>query len=200
MAAERTLAGVRGKTRIAMKKILFIIGGFIALGMVAMLILIGIAPTEFGTEREVVIEKPRQEVFDYLRILKNQDTWGPWAKRDPDMKQEFRGKDGEVGFVSAWDSEKEEVGAGEQEITKIEAGKRIDYVLRFKRPFESEADTWLVIEDADEGKTKVKWGFKGEMPVPLNVMMLFMDMESAIGKDFDEGLASLKKELESQGK
>lgn len=183
-----------------MKKILFIIGGLIALGMIAMLVLIGFAPTEFGTEREVVVEKPRQEVFDYLKILKNQDTWGPWTKRDPGMKQEYRGKDGEVGFVSAWDSDHEEVGAGEQEIMKIEPGKRIDYLLRFKRPFESQADAWLTMEDAGEGKTRIKWGFKGNMPVPFNVMMLFMDMEGAMNKDFDEGLASLKKELESQGK
>ncbi|HUF03113.1 MAG TPA: SRPBCC family protein [Aridibacter sp.] len=183
-----------------MKKILIGFAAIIAVGMIVLLILIGIAPSEFGVEREVVINKPKAETFAYLRILKNQDTWAPWSKKDPNMKHEYRGKDGEVGFVSAWDSDHEEVGSGEQEIKKIADGERIDYELRFLKPFESKADAWMTTEDAEGGKTKVKWGFKGNMPVPFNVMMLFMDMDAAISKDFDEGLASLKKELESQGK
>ncbi|QQS40294.1 MAG: SRPBCC family protein [Acidobacteriota bacterium] len=179
-----------------MKKILIAFVAIIALGMIAFLVLVGIAPSEFGTEREIVINKPRAETFEYLRILKNQDTWAPWAKKDPNMKHEYRGKDGEVGFVSAWDSKSDDVGAGEQEIKKITDGERIDYELRFLKPFESTADAWLTTEDAEGGKTKVKWGFKGRMPIPFNVMMLFIDMEEAISKDFDEGLANLKKELE----
>ena len=51
---------------------------------------------------------------------------------DPDMKKTYRGTDGTVGFVSAWDSEKDDVGKGEQEIIKITDGERIDYELRFQ--------------------------------------------------------------------
>ncbi len=47
------------------------------------------------------------------------------------MKTEYRGTDGTVGFVSAWDSPVRDAGKGEQEITKIDDGKRIDYELRF---------------------------------------------------------------------
>lgn len=182
-----------------MKKLLLILGGIVAVVLIITAVLAAVVPTEFGTEREVVIDKDKSEVFSYIRILKNQDTWGPWAKKDPNMKHEYRGSDGEVGFVSAWDSQSDEVGAGEQEILKIEDGKRIDYALRFKRPFDSSADAWMTTEDEGIGKTKVKWGFRGNMPVPFNIMTLFMDMEGAMNKEFDEGLANLKKELESQG-
>lgn len=182
-----------------MKKALVALAGLIVLAVIAVAVLIVIAPTEFGTEREIVINRPRAETFDYLKHVRNQDKWGPWAKKDPNMKQEYRGTDGEVGFVSAWDSENEEVGAGEQEITKIAEGERIDTELRFLKPFESKADAWLITEDAGDGKTRVKWGFNGAMPVPFNLLTLFIDMEEAVGKDFDEGLANLKTELERKG-
>lgn len=46
------------------------------------------------------------------------------------------------------------------------------------------------------GKTKVTWGFYGTHKVPVNVMMLFFNMDKAVGKYFEEGLSDLKIELE----
>ncbi len=45
---------------------------------------------------------------------------------DPAMKKEFRGIDGNVGFVYGWDSENKRAGNGEQEITNITEGERMD--------------------------------------------------------------------------
>ena len=180
----------------AMKKILIVLGGLVVLALVAALALVGLAPQEFGVEREVVVNKPKAEVFDYVKLLKNQKEWGAWQKRDPEMKIEYRGTDGEAGFVSSWESNNEEVGAGEQEILKVDPGKRIDYELRFKRPYETKGEVWITTDAAGEGKTRVKWGFKGKMPAPFNAILLFIDMEGPLSRDFDEGLANLKKILE----
>jgi hypothetical protein len=68
--------------------------------------------------RESSINKPKQEVFNYLRLLKNQDNFSHWASMDPAMQKNWRGVDGTVGFVSSWKSDKKEVGSGEQEIKK----------------------------------------------------------------------------------
>ncbi len=46
------------------------------------------------------------------------------------------------------------------------------------------------------GKTKVTWGFKGENKFTMSLLMLFMNMDKAVGKDFEEGLQSLKSILE----
>src|SRR5687768_1710355 len=81
---------------------------------------------DFFTEKEVTINKPREEVFSYIKFLKNQDQFSVWAKKDPDMKKCFRGTDGTVGFVSAWDGNSD-VGKGEQEIKRITEGKRVDF-------------------------------------------------------------------------
>ena len=42
---------------------------------------------------------------------------------DPDMKREFKGMDGTVGFIYAWNGNKR-AGEGEQEIKTIEEGKK----------------------------------------------------------------------------
>ncbi|QBA64425.1 SRPBCC family protein [Muriicola soli] len=159
------------------------------------LILAIIAPKTYDVNRSVVISKPRNEVFEYLKYLKNMDHWSPWAKKDPDMLKKFTGTDGEVGAVSYWNGNKE-VGEGEQEITNIVPGERIDGELRFMKPWKSQSDCYLVLEDAEERSTKVTWGFKGKNKFPMSIMMLFMNMDKMVGKDFEEGLSSLKTQLE----
>lgn len=114
------------------------------------------------------------------------------------MKQEFRGTDGTVGFVTHWTGQSEEVGEGEQEIKKLVENERMETELRFIKPFESKADSFLILESVSESQTKVKWGFTTTFPRPMNIMLVVMDMDALIGKDFAEGLSSLKGIMEKQ--
>jgi hypothetical protein len=153
---------------------------------------------EMKAEREEIINKPRAEVFNYVKYLKNQNDYSKWGSMDPNMKKEFRGTDGTPGFVSAWESEKDDVGKGEQEIKAIKEGERIDYEIRFRKPMESTASAYMITEDALANQTKVRWGFEGKMDYPFNVMRLFMDMDKMIGDDFAAGLNKLKNTMEKQ--
>lgn len=181
-----------------MKKILGILAGIVFLLIVAGAVLVFVTPSEFKVEREIVINKARPDVYDYAKMLKNQNEWGPWVKKDPEIKLSYKGTDGEAGFVSSWESKNEEVGSGEQEIKKLTDGYRIDTEIRFKDPFESTSEAYLVLEEAGSTQTKVKWGFTGSMPKPWNLMLLFVDMDKEVGRDFDKGLGSLKAILEKQ--
>ena len=181
-----------------MKKILLAILAIILVVAVTIGVVAFISPTEFQVEREVVIDKPKAEVFDYLKMLKNQNEWGPWVQKDPKIKLTYSGEDGNPGFVSKWESEHEEVGHGEQEIKKIVDGKRIDTEIRFIKPWEATSNGYLETEDAGEGKTKVKWGFTGSMPRPMNLLLLVTPFEDEVGKDFNEGLAKLKSVVEKR--
>ncbi|MBK6266189.1 SRPBCC family protein [Marivirga sp. S37H4] len=174
------------------KKILIAIAIIIAIPLIIALFV----NKTYEVEREIIINKPQQEVFDYVKYLKNQDNFSKWATMDPEMKKTYRGTDGTVGFVSAWESDNDEVGTGEQEITNIIEGERIDYELRFIKPMESTAPAFMTTEAVSENQTKVKWGFSGHMDYPMNLMMLFMDFEEMIGNDFQEGLNELKTQLE----
>jgi Polyketide cyclase / dehydrase and lipid transport len=169
---------------------------YIILGILATLLLAGLfVPKGMKATREIVINKPNTEVFNYIKQLKNQDNYSKWGRMDPNMKKNYKGTDATVGFVSAWEGNKK-VGVGEQEITGIEQGKRLSTELRFIKPFKSVAQSSMTTEAVSESSTKVSWGFEGSMNYPMNVMKLFMNMEKSIGDDFAIGLSNLKTVLE----
>jgi len=170
-----------------LKRILIVLVALIALVLIIALFV----DKDYHAETQVTINKPKQQVFDYIKYLRNQDNFSVWARMDPNMKKEYRGTDGTVGFVSAWDGD--EVGAGEQEITGIREGDRVDYELRFKRPFESTAAAYMATE-ASGDQTVVKWGLNGSSPYPFNVTNLFMT--GMLEKDLKMGLDTLKSVLE----
>jgi len=153
---------------------------------------------EYAVERDVVIERSKTEVFDYIRYLKNQDNYSVWAGMDPDMRTSHQGVDGTVGFIASWESDKDDVGKGEQEIVGITDGERIDYALRFIEPFESQSTAYMTTEAIDEYQTRVRWGFRGVMSYPMNLMLVVMNMEEAIGNDLQNGLDELKRILEQE--
>jgi len=117
-------------------KILIITGITIGVLLLVIAAAVFIVDTDFEVERPVTVERPVDEVFDYVKYLRNQDNYSLWGYRDPDMRQEFRGTDGMVGFVSAWEGN-EDAGSGEQKIIGLTEGERINYELRFFEPFES---------------------------------------------------------------
>jgi hypothetical protein len=153
-------------------------------------------PKTYEVKQQVYIDLPADSVFSYVSQLRNQGFYSVWAKMDPNMKAEFKGTDGNVGFRMSWDSSNDSVGAGEQIIVSIEKGTRIDYKIRFLRPFESESDSWLSTRADASGSTEVEWGMTGSMPYPMNLFLVLMDLEGSIGRDLQNSLNNLKGILE----
>lgn len=152
----------------------------------------------YFVERKITINQPEHEVFDYVKFLKNQNKFSKWATMDPAMKQSYRGTDGMPGFVSTWESDLKDVGKGEQTIVKVTDGERIDYDLHFIEPFEGKAQAYLTTDFASDTSTLVTWGFVSKMNYPMNIMLLFMDMEAMVGNDLSAGLSNLKRILEKE--
>ncbi|MFN0034397.1 MAG: SRPBCC family protein [Saprospiraceae bacterium] len=175
-----------------LKKILVALGILIAIPLIVALFM----SKDYKVAREITINKPKQEVFDYVKYLKNQNNYSTWNMMDPKMKQTYTGTDGAVGFVSAWESEV--MGNGEQEIKKITEGERIDAELRFKGMFASTSPAFMTTEAVSDSTTKVKMGMSGHMAYPMNFMQVFMSMEEMIGTEYEKSLANLKGILEKQ--
>lgn len=72
---------------------------------------------------------------------------------DPNMKKDFRGTDGTVGFVYAWDGNKK-AGKGEQEIKKITEGERVDVEVRFEKPLKESLQPRLLLKACQKIKQK----------------------------------------------
>ena len=153
---------------------------------------------DFAVVREVTVNKPKQEVFDYIKLISNQNKFNVWIKKDPNAVMESTGTDGTVGYISKWDSKVKEVGKGEQEITSIKEGDSLNMALHFYKPMDSKATAFYNTEAIGANQTKVKWGFNGKMAYPMNFMLLFVDMDKMLGKDLQAGLDNLKTNMDGK--
>lgn len=171
----------------------------ILLVLVGLVILvIGVAlsrPKAFRYERSMTTAASASEIYSVVSDLRRWAEWSPWHKRDPAMTTENTGGPGEVGATHSWDGNKQ-VGAGRMTITAVEPDRSIELKLDFIRPFPATNKVIWRIED--EGKERrVVWIMEGaNEKLIVRVMVLFMNMEKMIGKDFDDGLASLKELVE----
>lgn len=177
-------------------KTLKIISLVIAIIIIVPLIVALFVKKDIKVEEEIIINANSDEVYSYVVLLKNQNNYSKWALSDPKMKSSFRGVDGTVGFVSAWTSEDKNTGTGEQEITKI-TENRIEYELRFIKPFKQTNFSYMEVDKVDDNQTIVKWGFESTMKYPSNLFLLFMDMEKMLSDDLETGLRNLKNIIEN---
>lgn len=162
--------------------------------IVLLLIVAMFIKKDFSLQKQVLINKPKQQVFDYLKMIKNQEQYSVWVMRDPAVKLVYTGTDGTVGFTSAWQSNNKNVGVGEQEIKKITEGENMEVEIRFKKPFEDTNWSRTTVSTQQNGQTKVTTLFYGTNKFPKNVMNPFMD--KIIGKDMQQNLENMKHNLE----
>ena len=150
---------------------------------------------EMILEKSIVISKPVQEVYDFLKITRNQETFSVWNMKDPNKATTATGTDGTEGFLYAWDSKNKSVGAGSQRITRMVEGQRIDYALVFERPMKNTGTSSFILEAAGAGQTRVTWDFSGPTKFPMSLFAGLI--KKMLGKDIVQSLENLKKNLES---
>lgn len=141
-----------------------------------------------------MINRPKAEVYAYIRQLQKQPLWMPWFLNDPKVVIKFKGEDGKEGAASYWKGNNRIEGI--QKITKIRDGKLLETQLLFLRPYKSLSLNYMAVKEIEADRTKMVWGLKGVHRFPASVMMLFYGMDRAVGKDFETGLNNLKTILE----
>jgi len=169
--------------------ILLVVAGVIALLLIIALFM----KKEHYVRREIIINAPLQKVFDFLKLLKNQEKFNKYAAADPDRKNEFKGTDGTVGFIHSWSGNKN-AGEGEKEIKNIIEGEKIETEIRFVKPMKTSASIIMETESLSDNQTKVTWSNAGTLKYPLNIMIPMF--EKMFAKDMDISLSTLKNILE----
>jgi uncharacterized protein YndB with AHSA1/START domain len=165
---------------------------FLLLGLILIVALM--IKKEYKVERDIIIDQPVERVFDYILYLGHQYKYNKWWMADPHVKTELMGRDGHVGCVISWDSTNKQLGKGEQEIKSILINHRIDFEIRFIKPFSNIAQVYMITEPITDEITRFKWGFVGKNQFPLTLMNPFMDQ--LLGKDLEKSSANLKEILE----
>lgn len=177
-----------------MKILLFLI--LAVLGIIVLLLVLALfIKKQHFVKRDIIINAPVSKVYDFLKHLKNQDKFNKWAKDDPSRNWQYKGEDGNIGFVISWNGNKN-VGEGEKEIIDLIENKKVATQIRFIRPMRMTADIIFETESTDNGQTNLSMINTGTMKYPMNI---FVPMaEKNFPKDMDESLSSLKKLLEDQ--
>jgi hypothetical protein len=111
------------------------------------------------------------------------------------MKRSYSGAESGKGAIYAWDGNKN-VGSGRMEILDASQPSKIVIKLDFFKPFEAHNTaefTMLPQGDASNATTDINWQMHGPAPFMSKVMQVFMNVDRMVGKDFEIGLANLKR-------
>lgn len=177
-----------------MKKFLRFIG-ILLLIIVLVIVILGIVePKDVTVERSLVINAPREVVWDQMTNFKNGPNWDPWYKLEPTVTRTYFGTDGQPGSGYTWEGKK--TGMGTMTDTGIN-GNKMGYKLHFEKPWSGDATGFYAVEDAGNGSVKATWSYYQHMSFPMNAMQAFMSMDKMLGTQFDSGLNNLKRYVES---
>ncbi|MDP4239579.1 MAG: SRPBCC family protein [Bacteroidota bacterium] len=175
-----------------MKALKYFASGLLVLIIIVLFVALFV-PKEFDFEKSITINAPIDTVWEHVNSLSALDKWSPWNDYDPEMKKSLTGRDGTVGAMQNWESNI--VGSGSQSITNIDKPSLFETELKFYKPHKSQGKAYIKL--VYEGRlTKVTWGMTTRMPYPMNIMILFINVEKSMGKDWNKGLLKLKEQSE----
>jgi uncharacterized protein YndB with AHSA1/START domain len=162
----------------------------------ALLLMASRQPDAFAIERSVVISAPAEVIYPKIADLHQWTSWSPYEKFDPQMKKVHNGTPGATGASYYW-SGNSKAGEGTMTVRELMPPSKITMQLDMLKPLEGHNVVEFNLEPTDGG-TRVTWAMRGPNSYLSKVVGLFMNMDTMIGKDFEDGLASLKTNVETK--
>lgn len=173
------------------KKILFGLLGFIAV----YLLLCVFGPATLDVTAKKTLKADPELVYSQFIDLRTWPHWSKWMKEDSTMKLSFGKPAAGLGASYSWTSPKS--GSGSMRITGAEESRRVTADLQFS---DWNSVNRIVIDLTPKDPfTEVTWRMFDAKPFPfvLRGMMLFMNMNKVIQRDFEEGLSNMELYLQS---
>jgi hypothetical protein len=178
-----------------MLEIIAIIAIVVAVAIAIVLILAATKPDTFSVRRSTTVRALPEKIFPLINDFHRWGSWSPYEYKDPAMKRSYSGAESGKGAVYAWDGNNN-VGSGRMEILDTSLPSKVVIKLDFFTPFEAHNTaefTMLPQGDAPSGTTNVTWLMHGPAPFMAKIMHVFMNIDRMVGKDFEIGLANLKR-------
>src|SRR5258705_7668350 len=174
-----------------MLDIIAIVAVILAIAIAAILVLAATKPNTLRVQRSIGISAPAEKIFPLISDFHQWKSWSPYETKDPAMKRTYSGADSGKGAAYAWDGDKN-VGSGRMEILETSPPQKIVIKLDFFTPFEGHNTAEFTMLPQGNG-THVTWVMYGPANFMSRLIQLFMNLDNMIGKDFETGLANLKK-------
>src|SRR6478609_7940855 len=174
-----------------MFEVIAIIAIVIAIAIAIVLILAATKPDTFSVQRATTVKAPPEKIFSLINDFHQWGAWSPYESKDPAMKRSYSGAASGEGAVYAWEGDKN-VGSGRMEILDSSAPSKIVIKLDFSAPFEAHNTAEFTMLPQGDA-TNVTWLMHGPLPYIGKIMHVFINMDRMVGKDFEIGLANLKR-------
>ena len=146
-------------------------------------------------ERSIVVHVSPERVFPLVSDLRKFKEWNPWHARDPLTEYHFEGPASGTGAIMRWDSSDAEVGSGIQTIVESRPPEFVRSRLEFAG--KGHASSSFVISTDPEG-SMVTWSLDSNFDDKLFGRYFGLVLEYLIGKDYETGLANLKRIAEAE--
>jgi hypothetical protein len=174
-----------------MFEIIAIIAVVLAIVIAIVLMLAATKPNTFSVQRATTVKAPPERIFPLINDFHQWGSWSPYESKDPAMKRSYSGAADGRGAVYGWEGNKN-VGSGRMEILDTSEPSKIVIKLDFFTPFEGHNTAEFTMLPQGDA-TNLTWLMHGPAPFMSKVMQVFINLDKMIGKDFEIGLANLKR-------
>ncbi len=164
---------------------------FISAAILAILVIASTRPAVYRVERSIVIAVAPEAVYDLVADLHRFPEWSPWQDLDPTMRTDWAGPATGPGTAYHWVGN-DKVGEGRMTLRSLTPPREVAIDLEFIKPFAAQSDLVFAFSPVIGG-TNVTWRMSGRNNFMAKVMCLFVDMDAAVGRDFEKGLANLER-------
>lgn len=172
-----------------LRKIALAVLALLGLTILVVIVLALFQPDSYTVTVTRDIDAPPAAIVPHLTDMEAWAEWNPWADIDPNAQLEFSDPATGEGAWYLWKGN-EDMGSGKMTIASID-DSRVEYDLEFIEPFEGTAEVAIGWEPSGDDTT-VTWSMEGQNNFGSKVASLFVDFQSAIEKDFEDGLAKLE--------
>jgi hypothetical protein len=174
-----------------MFEVIAVIAVLLAVAIAVMLVLALQKPDTLRVQRSASIHAPAEKIFPLINDFHAWRAWSPYEDRDPHLQRSYSGADSGKGAVYEWSGNRN-VGSGRMEILDAPGPNKVVIKLDFISPFEGHNTAEFTFLPQGSA-TNVTWLMHGPAPLMSKLMQVFIDMDHMIGKDFETGLANLKR-------
>ncbi len=174
-------------------KALRIIGLVVAALVVLFLGVNALSDGKVAASASVVVDRPADQILPLVSDFNRYNEWQPWKAKDAAAKYEVASPSSGVGAKMSWDGPV--VGVGNNTITAI-SPTEVQYEVNFIKPWESKMKDFVTLEAEGKG-TKVTWYNEADA-LPFAFRWMAGSIKADVQKDYETGLANLKKLAESQ--
>jgi hypothetical protein len=177
-----------------LKKVLI---GVAALVLI-LVVVIAMRPSELRVARSATMAAPAPAVFAQINDFRKWGAWSPYEKIDPAMKKTYAGAATGMGAIYTWVGNSQ-AGEGRATIVESRPNELVRIQLDFVKPMEGNAVAEFAVKPEGE-RTQVTWSLISQCNFIAKAIGLVLDMDKMVGDQFEEGLADLRKAVETSAK